>query len=69
VQTEEQNTENSSEDEIKRIPNECATLVKKDNHDLPDADDIKEYDKIFKLEFGNYETEVSIEKPHSSLSL
>lgn len=66
VQTEEQNTENSSEDEIKRIPNEYATLVKKDNHDLPDADDIKEYDKIFKLEFGNYETEVSIEKPHSN---
>jgi hypothetical protein len=30
VQTEEQNTENSSEDEIKRIPNEYATLVKKD---------------------------------------
>jgi hypothetical protein len=37
-----------------------------DNHDLPDADDNKEYDKIFKLEFGNYETEVSIEKPHSN---
>jgi hypothetical protein len=37
VQTEEQNTENSFEDEIKRIPNEYATLVKKDNHDLPDA--------------------------------
>ena len=66
VQTEEQNTENSSEDEIKRIPNEYATLVKKDNHDIPDADDNKEYDKIFKLEFGNYETEVSIEKPHSN---
>ena len=66
VQTEEQNTENSSEDEIKRVPNEYATLVKKDNHDLPDADDNKEYDKIFKLEFGNYETEVSIEKPHSN---
>ena len=49
VQTEEQNTENSSEDEIKRIPNEYATLVKKDNHDLPDADDIKEYDKIWNL--------------------
>lgn len=66
VQTEEQNTENSSEDEIKRIPNEYATLVKEDNHDLPDADDIKEYDKIFKLEFGNNETEISIEKPHSN---
>jgi hypothetical protein len=66
VQTEEQNTENSSEDEIKRIPNEYATLVKKDNHDLPDADDNKEYDKLFKLEFDNYETEVSIEKPHSN---
>ena len=67
VQTEEQNTENSSEDEIKRIPNEYATLVKKDNHDLPDADDNKEYDKLFKLEFDNYETEVSIEKPHSNV--
>jgi hypothetical protein len=66
VQTEEQNTENSSEDEIKRIPNEYATLVKKDNHDLPDADDNKEYDKLFKLEFDNYETKVSIEKPHSN---
>ena len=66
VQTEEQNTENSSEDEIKRIPNEYATLVKKDNHDLPDADNNKEYDKLFKLEFDNYETEVSIEKPHSN---
>ena len=66
VQTEEQNTENSSEDEIKRIPNEYATLVKKDNHDLPDADDNKEYNKLFKLEFDNYETEVSIEKPHSN---
>jgi hypothetical protein len=51
VQTEEQNTENSSEDEIKRIPNQYATLVKKDNHDLPDADDNKEYDKLFKLGF------------------
>jgi len=66
VQTEEQNTENSSEDEIKRIPNEYATLVKKDNHDLPDADDNKEYDKKSKLELGNYETEVSIERPHSN---
>jgi len=66
VQTEEQNTENSSEDEIKRIPNEYATLVKKDNHDLPDADDNKEYDKKSKLELGNYETEVRIEKPHSN---
>jgi hypothetical protein len=35
-----------------------ATLVKKDNHDLPDADDDnKEYDQKSKLEFGNYETE------------
>lgn len=66
VQKEEQNTENSSEDEIKRIPNENATLVKKDNHDLQDADDNKEYDKNFKLEFGNYETEVIIETPHSN---
>ena len=66
VQTEEQNTENSSEGEIKRIPNEYATLVKTDNHDLPDADDNKAYDKLFKLEFDNYETDVSIEKPHSN---
>ena len=43
-----------------------ATLVKKDNHDLPDADDNKEYDKKSKLEFDNYETEVRIEKPHST---
>lgn len=66
VQTEEQNTENSSEDAIKHIPNKYGTLVKKDNNDLPDADDNKEYDKLFKLEFGNYETEVIIDKLHSN---
>jgi hypothetical protein len=43
-----------------------ATLVKKDNHDLPDADDDnKEYDQKSKLEFGNYETEEDTEECNS----
>jgi hypothetical protein len=43
-----------------------ATLVKEDNHDLPDADDDnKEYDQKSKLEFGNYETEEDTEECNS----